>query len=141
MRTQPERYRWRYSLRSLLLAIVGLSIFLAATLATGKPRVMFRFDDADGGNVVYAHHYGWPVTYLRVPSGQYAGEIPPDLFAPGLIVDLGVAGGLFVATLFVAAVLKRAVRLATREDIDVSRQYSHDEPEDGRQSHADKRQS
>jgi hypothetical protein len=116
MGDEGMRRRWRFKLRSLLLAMVGLSMLLAATAATGPPREIFRFDDADGGDVVYAHHYGWPVAYLRVPSGKYAGRMAADLFVPGLIVDLALVGCASAAVVVAATILQRGARLVGKQE-------------------------
>src|SRR5687768_15705148 len=82
--------RWRFSLKSLIFGIALLSLFLAVTHSGGQIRVMHRYSEARGGGVIYGRHHGWPIPYLRVPSGAHAG-MAPDVFIPGLIIDLVLA--------------------------------------------------
>lgn len=135
MGDEGMRRRWRFKLRSLLLAMVAISMLLAATAATGPPREMFRFDDADGGAVVYARHYGWPVAYLRVPSGEHAGRIAADLFVPGLIVELALVGCASAAVVVAPSMLLRRARLIGKQGA------QGDESEDRRPSNDDERES
>jgi hypothetical protein len=139
MGEEVMRRRWRFKLRSLLLAMVGLSMLLAATAATGPPREMFRFDNAEGGAVVYARHYGWPVAYLRVPSGEHAGRIPADLFVPGLIVDLALVGCASAAVVVATTMLQRGARLVGKQEACTRGQG--DESEDRRPSNGNERES
>jgi hypothetical protein len=95
MTTKPDisgLRRWRFSLKSLLIAVAFLSVFLAITITGGRTEEM-------GQTGIHARHYGWPVAYLRVPTGEYADKVPADVFVPGLLVDLIVAAVLFAAVL------------------------------------------
>jgi hypothetical protein len=94
MTTKPDMSgprRWRFSLKSLLVAVAFLSVFLAITITGGRTKEM-------GQTGIHARHYGWPVAYLRVPTGEYADKVPADVFVPGLLVDLIVAAGRIEVT-------------------------------------------
>lgn len=106
MSNNYKRSRWRFNLRTLIVAVFILCAFCAANFSAGKPQVMFRFSEEDGGGAVYAVPFGWPLPYLRVPTGDYA-RLPADLYLPGLVVDLGVAAMLLVTVLFLWNVLNR----------------------------------
>jgi hypothetical protein len=100
--------RWRFSLKSLILGIALLSLMLAVTHSGGQIRVMHRFSEARGGGAIYARHYGWPIPYLRVPTGAHAGKAA-DVFIPGLIIDL-IFAAILVATAFRAWTVVRNAR-------------------------------
>lgn len=93
----PSRW-WRFSLTSLILAIAFLSVVLAVTLSGGRTQKM-------GRTSIYARHYGWPIPYLRVPTGDHTGKVPADLFVPGLIIDLVLAVIVVAAILFMLALI------------------------------------
>jgi hypothetical protein len=99
--------RWRFSLKSLILGIALLSLLLAVTHSGGQTRVMLRFSEARGGGVIYARHYGWPIPYLRIPTGVHAGTAA-DVFIPGLIIDLVLAAILVAAAFRVWSIVRRA---------------------------------
>jgi hypothetical protein len=107
MNNETTASRWRFSLKSLTLGIALLSLLLAVTHSGGQTRVMHRYSEARGGGIIYARHYGWPIPYLRAPTGAHAG-MAADVFVPGLIIDL-VLAVIVVAVVFrVWAVLRTA---------------------------------
>lgn len=106
MHNKHKQTRWRFNLRTLIVVVFILCALFAANLSPGKPQMMFHFNEADGGGLVYGVYYGWPVPYLRLPTGDYA-RLPADFFMPGLIVDLGVAALLIATIPFVGIVLRR----------------------------------
>lgn len=114
MTDQPSRSRWRFSLKSVGFVIFVLCAFLAANLSAGKPQVMFRFAEEDGGTAVYGTSYGWPLPYLRVPTGDHD-HMPADLFMPGLMVDVSVIALMVAAILFLPRVLSRLLPHQSRQ--------------------------
>lgn len=106
MNNNDRPFRWQFQLRTLIIAVFALCAFCAANLSAGKPQLMFRFSEQDGGGSVYAVPFGWPLPYVRVPTGDYE-RLPADLYLPGLLVDLGVAALLLVTVLFLWNALKR----------------------------------
>jgi hypothetical protein len=70
---------------------------------------MHRYSEARGGGVIYARHYGWPIPYLRVPNGAHA-SMAPDVFVPGLIIDLVLAVILVAVVFRVWVVVRRSIR-------------------------------
>ena len=64
--------------------------------------------ESNGGATVYATHYGWPFPYLRVPTGDHAGKLPPDVFVPGLVIDLALVTLVCVAVLSVSTIVGKA---------------------------------
>lgn len=106
MNTNDKRSRWQFNLRTLIIAVFVLCAICAANLSAGKPQLMFQFGQEDGGGSVYAVPFGWPLPYLRIPTGDHT-RLPADLFLPGLIVDLGVAIVLMVTVVYVWNVVNR----------------------------------
>jgi hypothetical protein len=109
MNNETTSHRWRFSLKSLVLGIALVSLVLAVTHSGGQTRVMHRYSEARGGGVIYARHYGWPVPYLRVPTGAHAG-MAADVFVPGLIIDLVLAVILVAVAFRVWVVVCRSIR-------------------------------
>jgi hypothetical protein len=108
MRDNSTSRRWRFSLKSLILGIALFSLMLAVTHSGGQTRVMHRYSEARGGEAIYARHYGWPISYLRVPTGAHAGKAA-DAFIPGLIIDLIFAAILVAAAIRVWTVVRKAM--------------------------------
>ncbi len=97
MNDHPNRVRFRFTLRTLMLSVFIVGVIAATALTKKDSQVMWRFSEADGGGVIYGTYYGWPFHYLRVPEGEYA-NVPADWFAPGLIANAMIAL-LLLATL------------------------------------------
>ena len=97
MNDHPNRGRFRFTLRTLMLAVLIVSVITATALTKKESQVMWRFSEADGGGIIYGTYYGWPIHYLRVPEGEYA-NVPADWFGPGLIANAMIAL-LLLATL------------------------------------------
>ena len=76
---------WRFSLRSLVVTIALVSVFMAITLSGAQTKEIARTG-------IYARHFGWPIAYLRVPAREHSGKVPADLFVPGLLIDIAIFG-------------------------------------------------
>ena len=85
-------WRPRFRLRTLALVLALLAVLLAMNVSTGPPKLMVQS--------IYGYHYGWPLTYLRVPTGEHA-HIPLDLFVPGLLVNFAAAFFLLAGVIVV----------------------------------------
>ena len=107
MSAHAKSAHWRFSLRTVIVAVALLAVLLAMTLSGGQIKEM-------GSTGIHARHFGWPVPYLRVPAQEAAGKLPADLFVPGLVLDLGLAATVAATTIVVLSFWKR--RLASNDN-------------------------
>jgi hypothetical protein len=108
--SENTSHRWRFSLKSLAFAMACLSLFLALTFSGGQVRRM----SLDGPTRIVARHYGWPVPYLRIPTGTHS-SISWDVFLPGLFIDLALAILVVAAMFFVLARFRKAKPTTTND--------------------------